>query len=50
MAQAHVRGMRLPVVDGLIAATALHYNLTVVTRNVSDFSVTGLSVLNPWDE
>ncbi len=50
MAQAQVRGMRLPVVDGLIAATALQYNLTAVTRNVRDFRIEGLSVINPWQE
>ena len=49
MAQAQVKGMTLPVVDGLIAATALHHNLTAVTRNVSDFAVFGLSVINPWE-
>jgi predicted nucleic acid-binding protein len=30
-------------------ATALQYDLTIVSRNVSDFSVVGLAVLNPWD-
>lgn len=49
MAQAQVKGMTLPVVDGLLAATALHHNLTVVTRNVSDFAEAGLSVINPWE-
>ena len=49
MAQAQVKGMTLPVVDALIAATALHHNLTAVTRNVSDFAVAGLSVINPWE-
>jgi predicted nucleic acid-binding protein len=33
----------------MIAATALEHGLTVVTRNVKDFSDLGLSVLNPWD-
>ena len=47
MAQAQAKGMTLPVVDGLIAATAIQHNLTVVTRNVSDFVVAGLSVINP---
>ena len=37
-----------PVRDGLIAATALVHALTVVTRNVSDFIPTGVTVLNPW--
>ena len=49
MAQARVKGMTLPVVDGLLAATALRHNLTAVTRNVSDFAVAGLIVINPWE-
>ena len=38
-----------PVRDGVIAATALVHGMTVVTRNVDDFTKTGVSVLNPWD-
>lgn len=38
----------LPAIDGLIAATAIHHRLTVVTRNTKDFSSTGVEVLNPW--
>jgi toxin FitB len=34
--------------DALIAATALVHSMTVATRNVSDFTPTGVSVLNPW--
>lgn len=34
--------------DALIAATALVYGLTVVTRNESDFEATGVTVINPW--
>jgi predicted nucleic acid-binding protein len=41
-------GDPLPVVDGLIAATALVHGLTVVTRNVDDFEPTGVPVLNPF--
>lgn len=47
-AQAKSRGTPLPIIDGLLAATALHYNLTVVTRNASDFTYTQVQVLNPW--
>jgi toxin FitB len=39
-----------PVQDGLIAATALVHGMTVVTRNVADFTGTGVAVLNPWTE
>ena len=35
--------------DALIAATALVYELTVVTRNVADFSPTGVATANPWE-
>lgn len=34
--------------DALIAATALSHGLTVVTRNVADFSPTGVQIVNPW--
>jgi len=34
--------------DALIAATALVHGMTVVTRNVVDFSATGVAILNPW--
>lgn len=34
--------------DALIAATALVHGMTVVTRNVADFEVTGAQLLNPW--
>lgn len=35
--------------DKQIAATALIYDLCVVTRNVNDFSATGVRVLNPFN-
>jgi predicted nucleic acid-binding protein len=47
-AQAKSSGVLLPVIDGLLAATALHHNLTFVTRNASDVKLAGLSVFNPW--
>ena len=42
-------GHQLPAIDGLLAATALHHNLTLATRNSSDFAVSGVAVVNPWD-
>jgi len=38
----------LPAVDSLLAATALHHGLRMVTRNVADFRFHGLDVINPW--
>jgi len=46
--QAMVSRVRLPVIDGLLAATALHYNLTFVTRNTRDVLATGAVLFNPW--
>jgi predicted nucleic acid-binding protein len=46
-ARLHVPDPR-PVRDGLIAATALVHGMTVVTRNVADFELTGAKILNPW--
>ena len=48
-AEAKRRGKPLPVIDGLMAATALHHNLTVASRNISDFARTRVPVLNPWE-
>jgi predicted nucleic acid-binding protein len=43
------KGKPLPVIDGLLAATAIHHNLTIVSRNVSDFAPTRVPLLNPWE-
>jgi toxin FitB len=40
----------LPVIDGLIAATARVNGLTVVTRNARDFERSGVQVLNPFGD
>ena len=39
----------LPVIDGLLAATALEHDLTLVTRNTKDFAGAGVQLVNPWD-
>ena len=46
----HAAGLRLPVIDALLAATALHHNLTLVTRNTADVAATGVALFNPWEE
>ncbi|MBV9576272.1 MAG: type II toxin-antitoxin system VapC family toxin [Gammaproteobacteria bacterium] len=39
----------LPAIDSLIAATALHYDMALVTRNTDDFSdCPGIEIINPW--
>jgi toxin FitB len=38
----------LPLIDGLLAATAKVHGLTLVTRNVADIARTGVSVLDPF--
>lgn len=40
---------RRPLADSFIAATAHVHQLTVVTRNVGDFSDLGVPVVNPWE-
>lgn len=44
------RGKPLPVIDCLIAATALVHGLAVATRNVGDFERCGATCVNPWNE
>lgn len=41
-------GRQRPVIDGLLAATALEHELVLATRNVRDYENSGLSVLHPW--
>ena len=38
----------LPAIDSLLAATALSYGLSLVTRNLRDFQHADLTVLDPW--
>jgi hypothetical protein len=43
------RGRPLPVIDALIAASALVHGLTVATRNVTDFERCGATCVDPWE-
>ncbi|MCJ7433717.1 MAG: type II toxin-antitoxin system VapC family toxin [Anaerolineales bacterium] len=42
-------GYTMPAMDSLIAATALTYELVLVTRNVGDFEKSGVEIVNPWE-
>ncbi len=39
---------KLPPIDGLLAATALHHDLTLVTRNTADVARSGVACVNPF--
>ena len=39
----------VPVIDGLLAATAMQHNLILVTRNVADVEGLGIQILNPFE-
>ena len=47
-AAARNSGIVLPVIDGLLAATALEHNLTLVTRDTGQIPLMGVAVFNPW--
>ena len=49
-AAARTAGKPVGVSDGLIAATARHHGLYVMTRNVSHFVPMGALTVNPWDD
>jgi tRNA(fMet)-specific endonuclease VapC len=44
-----IEGKRMPAIDSLIAAIAIHNNCSLVTRNQDDFKYAGLNIINPWE-
>ncbi len=42
-------GRPIPLMDSLIAATALRHNMILVTRNRPDFTPVGVDVFDPWE-
>ena len=47
-AQRQLKGEPLNMADGLIAASALEHDLTIVTRNIRDFEGLEVDLFNPW--
>ena len=48
-AEVRAKNLVLAVVDGLLAATARRYKLTIATDNVKDFKAVAVKVFNPFD-
>ena len=48
--QAKRKGFVISMADGLIAASAMEHGLTLITRNVKDFSAIDVPIVNPWDD
>ena len=49
VAQLETIGRPISAIDSLLAATALQWSYTLVTRNLSHFQWTGIALLNPWE-
>jgi predicted nucleic acid-binding protein len=47
-ARLQLKGVNLPAIDGLLAATALQYGMHFMTRNTRHFEAAGVLLLNPW--
>jgi len=47
--ECRLKGEEVRIADSLLAATALHHDLTMVTRNLKDFAGLGFAVFSPWD-
>jgi len=47
-ARAEAAGKPMPAIDSLLTATVLTHELTLITRNVSDFATAGVEIVNPW--
>lgn len=47
-ARVEAAGKPMPAIDSLLAATVLAYELTLITRNVSDFEAASIEIVNPW--
>ena len=50
VARAQAAGRPIGAMDAFLAATAEQHQLTLVTRNISDFEATGIRLFSPWAE
>lgn len=50
MGEGLARGQPLPALDAMLAATALHHGLVLVTRDTRHLTGLPIRVLNPWEE
>ncbi|MHB2020975.1 MAG: PIN domain-containing protein [Candidatus Xenobia bacterium] len=48
--EAERAGQKLPVLDAMLAATALEHGMTLVTRNLDHFQRTGVLLIDPWHD
>jgi len=49
LGHAERNGTSLPVIDAMIAATAVVHNQMLVTRNIRDFERLPVRIVNPWE-
>ena len=49
-ASLELAGRPMPAIDSLIAASALHADFSLVTRNEADFRHAGVPIVNPWQQ
>jgi toxin FitB len=48
-AESEEKGLKIPAIDALIAASAITNGMTIVTRNEKDLKRSGVKIFNPWD-
>lgn len=49
-AKAEANGRQIPLIDGVIATTAIQHGLHLMSRSISDFEPTGTMLINTWDD
>jgi predicted nucleic acid-binding protein len=47
-ASSEIAGIKMPVIDSLIASIGIVFDMTVVTRNTADMKNSGVRLFNPW--